>query len=436
MDPQVTDEREDDPEANDTTTSGSDIHHDPWLTPSSQPLRNLADSIFQRIEDNSPRSTRQRADARERRRAIMENLVASLALLVLHYPEGTRMAVSAKNDALTRYDRPKSPRDVTMRLVAELESLGLLVRHRGTRGLHRTTIEPTPLFRSMVTPDKARSHLARADGAETIILKASNGRGRPKVLVDYQDTDETLAMREDMATINGSLSRADLRLGETAPPPVLLTRRFQIESLDAPHAFDRHGRLYGGFWISLPKDQRHLLRIDGEKVADLDFTGMFSQLAYLEAGLALPNSDPYEGMEGLPRDAAKLGLSALLCRTGPMLRLPSELRQLLSKEWNAERLTQRLAERHPGIAHLFGTGVGLRLMFTESRILVSALLRLIDHGIPALPMHDGLMVPASREAAARTAMAWASMELVGTALPVKRKEVPKPAACDNSPPME
>ncbi|MGO4832212.1 hypothetical protein AB4144_07940, partial [Rhizobiaceae sp. 2RAB30] len=359
--------------------------------------------------------------------AIVGNLVAGLVLLTLHYPSGTRMAVSAKNDALTRYDRPEFPRDVTMKLVGELESLGLLVRHRGTRGQHRTTIEPTPHFRSMVTLEGTGSHLTREEGAETIILKASTGRAKPKALVDYEDTAETHAMREEMEAINGSLNRADLRIGGTVQPPVLLTRRFQIESLDAPHAFDRHGRLYGGLWISLPKDQRHLLQIEGEEVADLDFTGMFSQLAYLEAGLTLPNSDPYEGIGGLPRAAAKLALSALLCRTGPMLRLPSELRQLLGKNWNAERLGASITVRHPGIAHLFGTSIGLRLMFTESRILVATLLRLIDQGVPALPMHDGLMVPASKEAAARTAMARSSMELVGIALPVKRKEISKPS---------
>lgn len=416
-----------------------DIHHDPWLIPASEPLQALASSIFQRIEDNSPQKTRQRTDATERRKAIVENIVASLALMVLYHPEGTRMALSAKNAATTRYDRPKFPRDVVMVLVTRMEELGVLTRRKGTRGQHRTTIEPTESFRAALLADTEAPSLGRAPGAETIILKANMRRGKPKALVDYQDTPETHAMREEMDAVNVSLARADLRLSGRIQPPPFLTRRFQIDALDAAHTFDRHGRLYGGFWLSLPKTQRHLIRLNGEEVVDLDFRGMFSQLAYLEAGLALPNSDPYEGIEGLPRTAAKLGLSALLCRTGPMERLPSEMREVLPRHWTGRRLQTAMAERHPGIAHLFGTGVGLRLMFTESRILVATLLRLVDQGIPALPMHDGLMVPARSEDAAKVAMARASMEVVGTVLPVVRKEIPGPDGGqlrDNSPPME
>lgn len=420
-DPQDFDQEDQDEEE----IAGADIHHDPWLIPSSPALKSLATSIFEQIEQSSSRPPRQRQDARDRRRAIMDNIVASLVLLVLHHAEGTRMAISAWNKAQTRYDRPKFPREVFMQTVGEMEDAALLVRRRGTRRQHRTTIEPTPSFRDRVTGlELGPMPIGREAGAETIILKASTGRGKPKVLIDYGDTSETEAMRADMQAVNAALNGSDLRLGGKPPTsPVFLTRRFQIDHPDAAHAFDQHGRLYGGPWINLPKTQRHLLRVNGEEVADLDFTGMFSQLAYLEAGLALPNSDPYGGIEGLSRDAVKLGLSALLCRTGPMLRLPTELRKMLGREWNAERLSAAIAERHPGIAPLFGKGIGLKLMHTESRILMAALRRLFERGIPALPMHDGLMVPASKEAAARTAMARASMQIVGVALPVTRKEI-------------
>jgi hypothetical protein len=170
-------------------------------------------------------------------------------------------------------------------------------------------------------------------------------------------------------------------------------------------------------------------------VVDLDFTGMFVQLAYLEAGLALPNSDPYAGVEGLPRAAVKLGLSALLCRSGPMRRLPTDLRALVGNAWSAKRLSAALAERHPGIAHLFGMGLGLRMMKTESEILLATLGQLFAQGIPALPMHDGIMVPAPSEEAARRAMARASMSVVGIALPIANKRIERPNN-DNSPPMD
>lgn len=411
------------PDTDDELAPGSDIHHDPWLTPACPALQALAATIFADIEHRPPASPRQRRDATERRRIITGNLIASLALLVLHHPPRTRLAISAWNDRATRYDRPRFPCEVIIKVIGSMEALGLIVRQRGMRGQQRSTIEPTPRFRSLMADlELGGKAIGRVEGAETIILKASTGRGRSKLLLDYADTPETVAMRASMRAINAFLNEADIRLDGSSPPlPVLLTRRFQIEHPEELHTFDQHGRLYGGFWMNLPKTLRHLLRVNGEEVADLDFTAMFPQLAYLEAGAALPQGDPYSGIEGLPRAAAKMGLSALLCRRGAMRRLPSEVREAAGREWNAERLSAALAERHPDIASMFGTGLGLRLMFTESRILVAALRTLMAHGIPALPMHDGIMVPRSKSNQAVIAMVGASEEIAGAPLPVAIK---------------
>lgn len=117
-------------------------------------------------------------------------------------------------------------------------------------------------------------------------MKSGNGRSRPKTLVDYKDTAETTALRAEMQAVNDTLASASItRAGEPAVISPFLTRRFQIDHEDAPHTFNQHGRLYGGMWQSMPKTERHLLRVNGEEIADLDFTAMFVQLAYLEAGL-------------------------------------------------------------------------------------------------------------------------------------------------------
>lgn len=169
-----------------------DIHHDPWLIPASPGLRALAASIFEDLEATSPQPPRQRADATERRRAVTANLVASLAHLVLHHPAGTRLAISARDAMTTRYDRRQCPRHVVMLVLDRMEASGLIIRQRGKWGGARTTIQPTAAFGHAVAALEPHPvPFGREPGRETIILKASTGRGRPKLLLDYADTDET-----------------------------------------------------------------------------------------------------------------------------------------------------------------------------------------------------------------------------------------------------
>ncbi len=61
----------------------------------------------------------------------------------------------------------------------------------------------------------------------------------------------------------------------------------------------------------------------------------------------------------------------------------------------------------------------MSLMSTESRIIVAVVLRLMREGITALPMHDGLMVAASRLDRARAVMGDVAESEVGYRLPVK-----------------
>lgn len=179
--------------------------------------------------------------------------------------------------------------------------------------------------------------------------------------------------------------------------------------------------------MELPSRKRYLLQVNGEELADADFVGMFVSLASLRAGAGLPTGDPYE-VPGLEehRDAAKLGLLSLLSRSSDMQRLSPELKAALPEGWTAKRLADAMAARHPRIAHLFGTDIGIDLMFAESQILVALLLRLGEQGVPGLGMHDGLLVPTSGQDIALDAMQAVSREITGTALPVKAKPIWRP----------
>src|SRR6185312_16386597 len=153
----------------------------------------------------------------------------------------------------------------------------------------------------------------------------------------------------------------------------------------------------------------------------------FINLAYIAAGREPldPEIDPY-AVAGLTerrwRDGVKKVALAMLFRKGPLARLPRDAKGNLPNRVRAARVRDAILQAHPDLGKIFGTNIGLSLMFTESQILIAALLRLIDRRIPALPMHDGLMVAESQRFEAMEAMAMASEEITGRSLTV----IPKP----------
>jgi len=402
------------------------IMHDPWLTVrDASPLAGLAASLHANLEAASSRNTNRkpRADAAERRLAVVQNLVANLALVALRHPPGTRLAVQADKKAATRYDRKDLPRGPLIDTLKSLAEDGLAVYHPAVFKHLRTTVEPSARLRSTLTQVGASLvDLRRAPGAETIMLKAVVARNKPKVLVDYTDTGETLRLRAEMETINDALAGADIRLCGERQPPDLLVRVFLVDDSDAPTTFDGHGRLFGGFWQSLPRAKRLGLTIGGERLVELDYRAMYVHLAYALQGAAVPAGDPYAvaGLEG-HRDAVKKAVASLFFRDGTLRRLSGELRELLPAGWTAKRLSAAVETKHPAIANLLGTNIGPSLANSESNILVAVLLRLAAAGIVALPIHDCVLVAGSAKAAAMAAMHEESKRLVGVALPVEEK---------------
>jgi len=92
----------------------------------------------------------------------------------------------------------------------------------------------------------------------------------------------------------------------------------------------------------------------------------------------------------------------------------------------ASDLKAAIAAYHPALESLFGKDMGLVFMFTESRILMATLMRLMKKGIAALPMHDGIMVPISSKKEGMEAMSQAAIEIISKVLHSTEKTVWKP----------
>jgi hypothetical protein len=217
-----------------------------------------------------------------------------------------------------------------------------------------------------------------------------------------------------------------------------LTRRFTVFDVQDDR-FDQVGRLFGGFWMSMKKDRRKHIRINGEPVADLDYSSMFTRLAYAHLWLPAPEGDVYAipGLEG-HRDGVKLAMNCFLFHdTTTRKRWPKDMnfthetdadptddgiaKSKLPPRWTVSKTKKAILSVHPHLDRAWGYGLGYRLMWQESEILIRVLLDLMGQGIPALGLHDGLLVPMSKADTGLQAMREASKAVVGVELPCVMK---------------
>ncbi|MEP1574418.1 hypothetical protein [Roseibium album] len=390
------------------------VRYDEWLVPTNPHLLDLAQSLYNELEANTPSPALFHPKTAARKLAMVQCLIANFALLIALNGSEASLIISAKNGARTRYQRSEFAKKAFMGIVRGLESLGYIVRHPGIANKVQTTLKPSESLLALF-PKQPHPHMvSRLEGAETIWLMCGSKKNRKPV--NYSDTPRTNTMRAEMETINASYRDVEITLHGNPQGPVHLVRMFRTGSPDEER-FDSHGRIFGGFWHYLPRVQRQGIKLNGRPIAELDFSSMFPRLAYLAAGEIPPDGDLYADI-GLPREAAKVAMAALLWRNGPMRRLPDKLKEVLGPGWNGNRVTAALALKHPTISNMFGTSCGLHLAYLKSQILVPTLLKLINRDIVTLPLHDGLLCEKGHEAECRSAMEDASEEFLGTRLPV------------------
>lgn len=408
-----------------------DILFDPWATSSGPKLSAVATEVTQAVHDANSKEAGSRvrkpkAEVVERTAMIVSSIVANLMLLHADHRWGQYLALPMKHTALTRYDRPGF--GIMPKVVEGMERAGLIMQHPARARVRRTGIEATGwLMTALMAPDVHVADIGRAEGEEVIRLSARSGRDLygnrlPSILVDYEDTEETMRLRREMDEINAFLATQRIEVHGEPQAAYKLTRRFLLRSPSDLSAFNLHGRLYGAFWISMPKAQRGGLTINGEPIADLDYASMFPRLAYARVGAEPPTGDLY-AIPGLEehRTGVKAGLSALLSTETEMTRLPPKVKGALPAGWTASRFRDAISQKHPALVPLFGKDIALDLMFTESTILVALLLRLARMGIAALPMHDGIMVARRNSETAVQQMEEASLEKIGKVIPVAIK---------------
>jgi hypothetical protein len=155
------------------------------------------------------------------------------------------------------------------------------------------------------------------------------------------------------------------------------------------------GRIYGGWWMHVPKGERQHIHIDGEPVVEWDYGRLHPTLLFLRAGIVL-DFDPYciPGVDGPHiRDLGKETFQRLINRTKqtPMGAAKGN-RELLPRRMSFPRYLSLFTARLGPVAKWFSTGVGMSLQREDSDLAIEVLRRMEAKAIITLPVHDSFIV--------------------------------------------
>lgn len=277
-----------------------------------------------------------------------------------------------------------------------------------------TTLAPTQRLLNSLPVNALRwDAMAFADPPEILILKDAKDEGDKKALLEYEDTAETIAMRQRLQRLNLRVKSAALEIVEAEDAdsaPVDPSER-SLKRVFNNASWREGGRLFGGFWEQMKKEHRFKrLRIAGESIASADFGQLFLRLAYAEKGLQAPLGDLYEAIQSpLGRPDLKRLVNAMLFAAKPLLGFPKGMQDAPGRG-AFKQSRQAVLSAHAAVADAFEKGLGFRLMYRESEILLDVLDELADLGIAALPVHDCVLVAARNAETAKRVMEQAFSE--------------------------
>lgn len=325
-------------------------------------------------------------------------------------------------------------------IIESLKSKGYLIHIDGKRYTEEDFDNPdgTPappqwnFVASHFQPTLKLLKLVRKYGLKKKDLKTHFKKDKPKLLVDVRYPsisngrnkirgrkvnqknfigNETYKQEEaDMMLINDLLFNQELDGGSFTG----LKRTFNNYT-EEDYQWDAGGRLYdidSEGYQKLSGDERAKMTINGEPVVEIDIEACFFTILSGLVNTPIPNGDPYE-IEGIPRAIVKNWMTISLTK-GEMLNkwppgTPKKLREKLSlsKIQTASSVKKAILERYMWLEWASKKAGGwARLQHIESSIMKQTVMDLVNHEIPAYPVHDSVIVPASKASIARETLAY------------------------------
>lgn len=316
-----------------------------------------------------------------------------------------------------------------------MSDLGLIVFRPG----FYSKLNPEESFRTGIRPTGAFQDLAEAHGltfpmlfsapSEVIVLRDGDGSVMPPDVAasgeivraynafirDYRLTlpDQAWLQLTRLVAKGGTNGKGDKLSRGYSESRIYLTRRFAEN-------YERGGRLYDGFYQTMPKVIRSQLLIDGETTVELDFSRIHPTLLFAEKGLPL-DRDPYcvPGFD-VSVEGAKETFNRLLNS-----RRKINYRSKRDKKWFKDKgafntYRDAMIDHLSPIADSFQRDKGARLQKKDSDLALVIIADCMMNDIPVYPVHDSFIVRESDKVFVQSLMHDSFLELFGYTCNIKR----------------
>jgi hypothetical protein len=253
--------------------------------------------------------------------------------------------------------------------------------------------------------------IQRAKGTHHVILK----KPRPsKTLIDYKDSKLSKHIEELMSEYCNFLNTFSISCDGEKFTDILLRRSFR--DLDGDESL-KYGSRSGGYWHDIWKERRPHIIINRKKVAQLDFVSSQMNIIYSWKYKRNISDEDHYAIKGFKRKMVKAMTTRMLNNNNKVSASMSFTRWLNLREnyyYKVEyeknpfplwKLQKAIREQHSPIAHLFyNKKIGMNLQFLEASLIFEIAVQLCRRGIPALTVHDEIIVPRNDEGEAKEVM--------------------------------
>ncbi len=150
--------------------------------------------------------------------------------------------------------------------------------------------------------------------AETIRMRSKKDTNKKRNLISYTDTPDVEAQLIVLQQYNAFMAEQDIQI----PTPFGLMRDvFMTRRTFTDESWQLGGRLFGGGFQQLSKEERKRITINGEPVVELDIKSCHATMAFAHVGIdwyAQSNQDLYSRLEdeGWPRDVVKKAFNIMM----------------------------------------------------------------------------------------------------------------------------